>query len=502
MEVARADECVPLLQRAEVQEVRPWLCSIDGAGQGARAVGCADDSTPTDHGAARAERERLDSPRRPLPRSIQQLQPLHAPAELEQDLRGTGGSDSAICEDGAEGSIGDGGERDAGEPTVQEAADGGREEGGACGGGERVGVRERVGVGDRVGVAIKPSVKELVLVFEGRRDHVSLRAKLRESLDELELLRVGARGACKKEICKERREELGKLKAAARDDGLKRRRGAEVQVSELRRKLELAELANAAMKRRRKHERGTSEAVASLSASLREAEQKHHEMQLERDEADAKEVRLIGELEKKNRQLASRCEHAKRSLRESAAKMAVISAEQAETCEEVRVMELEREADAAERDLLEASEKAEKRKLLTELNRLRARSAELASLRHAASRTGVARGEYLMIGVQPDADDLRQEKPSELSPTSKARRRQLTQNDLRLRETNLMRMYEAIGEGCDPELLGEVLESTDMIDKLMETPYFWERRIAQAQGLMDNYYLSRVGGSFGCSHEV
>ena len=48
-----------------------------------------------------------------------------------------------------------------------------------------------------------------------------------------------------------------------------------------------------------------------------------------------------------------------------------------------------------------------------------------------------------------------------------------------------MRMYEAIGEGCDPELLGEVLESTDMIDKLMETPYFWERRIAQAQGLMD-----------------
>ena len=129
-------------------------------------------------------------------------------------------------------------------------------------------------------------------MFEGRRDHVSLRAKLRESLDELELLRVGARGACKKDICKERREELGKLKAAARDDGLKRRRGAEVQVSELRRKLELAELENAAMKRRRKHERGTSEAVASLSASLREAEQKHHEMQLERDEADAKEVRL------------------------------------------------------------------------------------------------------------------------------------------------------------------------------------------------------------------
>ena len=54
----------------------------------------------------------------------------------------------------------------------------------------------------------------------------------------------------------------------------------------------------------------------------------------------------------------------------------------------------------------------------------------------------------------------------------------------RLETVEFDQLYETIGEGPDKAVLAKVLEATDSIDGLMETPEFWSHRISQGQALV------------------
>ena len=48
----------------------------------------------------------------------------------------------------------------------------------------------------------------------------------------------------------------------------------------------------------------------------------------------------------------------------------------------------------------------------------------------------------------------------------------------------MMILYNAIGEGCDPAVLARTLDSLDVIGLLMDTAPFWTHRIAHGQAII------------------
>ena len=80
--------------------------------------------------------------------------------------------------------------------------------------------------------------------------------------------------------------------------------------------------------------------------------------------------------------------------------------------------------------------------------------------------------------------DLENTAPNMLSPDSKKRRRMMLQRKCRSESAEFDKLYEAIGEGCDPTVLAKVLEATNSIDHLQDTKEFWLRRIEQGKDLV------------------
>ena len=322
------------------------------------------------------------------------------------------------------------------------------------------------------------------MVWEGRRNAVTLRAQLRESLEEAARLRVSSKGPCVRERCRAKSTQLSELRgmrsSGAATKTPQRREEAKVsllnsqlqgQVDALKRELEV-------VNRRRRCDRGAAEARDELSAEVEARGLEVKELRQSVEKAEVESKKKIRGLEAEKAKLAARCEHAKSSLQVSAARRAMLE-------KHLGAEKLERAAAEAERELEMETQMAERKRDSKEMLRLQGRSAELTSLRHAAARTGVKRGSYSKWEAsEVDGEELITTKPSALSPASKLRRKQLLQNNSRVVGSQIMLLYDAIGEDCDAEVLADALEATDMIDKLLDTAPFWQRRIEQAQALM------------------
>ena len=334
-------------------------------------------------------------------------------------------------------------------------------------------------------------MREVVLLWEGRRNHLSLRAQLRESVAEAGALRAGSRGPCVRATCKAKSQELITFQATTHRGRDERREmtKAEMQISALKRQLEDLERTTGELRRRRRCERSAVDMSASLQDSLDASKKQQQHLQLAFDKAQKEDARVIAALEKKNAALEVRCGYARQSSKESAAQVAALAAEHVVANERAvaRALELERETAAAAQLVREKTQAKEKQKVRTELLRLQVRSAELTAINHREARAGVVRGEYHRGDATSErtAEELVLEKPKVLSPASKVRRQQLVRNSSRMEEAHFFRIYEVIGEDCDNTVLANVLEALDKIDPLMETEPFWKRRILQAQALMD-----------------
>ena len=328
-------------------------------------------------------------------------------------------------------------------------------------------------------------MREVVLVFDGRRDQVTLRARLRESLAEAERLRAGSRGPCARGSCRARCVELSELKASSCKGGAAsdRREAAKLEAAnnELRRKIARLEYEVAEVKRRRRYERGHAELCAEQQVKLEAAEKQRLATLRALDVAEAEKMQQARRAEKNMKHMKGRISHAKDSVKEFSERLATAAAAEALAKTEMRAL-----ADASEAD--RESARAEQQRVAKEVRRLQGRSAELTSIHHAEGRSGVHRGEYRKKGEADDivSGELLAQKPCQMSPVSRNRRTQLVRRIARGVDVQVMRLYEAIGEDCDAEVLAQALEATDMIDKLMGTAPFWVRRIALAQELMDD----------------
>ena len=145
-------------------------------------------------------------------------------------------------------------------------------------------------------------MREVVLVFDGRRDQVTLRARLRESLAEAERLRAGSRGPCARGSCRARCVELSELKASSCKGGAAsdRREAAKLEAAnnELRRKIARLEYEVAEVKRRRRYERGHAELCAEQQVKLEAAEKQRLVTQRALDVAEAEKCSRQGEQRK------------------------------------------------------------------------------------------------------------------------------------------------------------------------------------------------------------
>ena len=312
----------------------------------------------------------------------------------------------------------------------------------------------------------------MVLVLDGRRYAASLRALLRESEGMCELAEASAKGPCTRATCKRRVDELRELKlstqAGAPTSRKERRMEASLhaQLTMSMVKIKDLELELRDCNQRRASDRAAVERdkEAAISSSLQP-------LALELEVAQSK----LEILSRERDALLERARHRSSSLEEHTKKGAEAIA---------TIKKLGSELDAANKEL---------DTLRSEQPKLLARSSELASLRrslaakarHARDLT-VARApkKVLTTPMAPAQDTPCDTPPTAAAAESKADRKRRLNNECRVRNKNIEYICETVGEDCDPDMLAQALECLDLIDKLMETVPFWNRRMAQGRALV------------------